>query len=92
MIIVCMKQPAKGVWSGIRPGVSVLPLSYLQQNITQFKSNNKTDSVIPKEATIAAIHFAMNSNLFLPLPYVRISGLGRRISIWRAGSSAVFKI
>lgn len=90
MAIALTRRPTSGKWGGIKNGYYLIPLDYLQQQIT-FSSNNKTDSLIVNKHVIDAIRYAESVGLIVPLAYDHAWGKGKYLSYWGAGLRAVIE-
>ena len=86
MVIMCLRDPAKsGPLRGAAQGAYVIPIDWLQANIT-FSSNNKTDSLIRASEIGRGMQYAKSQGLLVPLAYRHVAGGTARVSVWYSGA------
>lgn len=91
MVIASTKQPiAKGVWKGIKMGLYVIPVDWLNNNV-KLSSNNKTTALIKAKYTREGMRYACDAGLHVELHYDHSAGEDHSLSFWTSGRSAAVR-
>ena len=75
----------KSHWRDAQQGVHIIPLPDLKTIVTEFGSNNKTDSLIKADHVGQLIQFSQNSGLSVYFNFDNTLGEGKVLSYWRGG-------
>lgn len=78
---------SKSKWGQLDHGYYMIPLDYLD-DIT-LKSNNKTDSLIPKTDVLAMMTRAKEQSLFAPLQFDYFKGKPYKLSYFKLGLDGI---
>ncbi len=84
MIIVSFKpscSPGR-IWAGIDQGIYAVPLGILKETVVEFKSNNKTDTLIDHKNLETLVRSARDKGYYIPFKYDHSVGAGYQIRTW----------
>jgi hypothetical protein len=76
----------KSHWREARQGVHIIPLPDLKCIVTEFGSNNKTDSLIKADSVGRLIQFSQDNGFSAYFDFDNTVGEGKILSYWRGGT------
>lgn len=75
-------EAKRGMWAGLPHGFYIIPLHILLCNVTEFKKNNKSETLIPNKMLTSAMRAAKQLECFVELRYDHSIGENYKYNAW----------